>query len=530
MPKLIFLQISVIIVNYNVKYFLEQCLLSVLAATKNITAEVFVVDNNSTDGSLSYLKPKFTWVNFIENKTNIGFAKANNLALAKAKGNFILFLNPDTLISEYCIINTMAFLSHSNNRGATGIYMIDGTGNYLPESKRAFPSPLISLYKLFGFAKLFPYHKKFASYYLGHLPENENNEIDVLSGAFILIKKEVINKTKGFDENFFMYGEDIDLSYRIQKLGFKNYCFVENPIVHFKGESTKKNNVFYLKTFYKAMEQFVSKHYDAKASKAFAQFLKIGIWLRATIALLINFLKLAAPIILDISCLSISVAVNLFFAKYIYEISVNNYLLFITAAIFFTGYLLLNAITNKYLVSINIQKLFVNTVLCSLLTSAFILLFYHNSGDAFLWLQIALLFFLLRYTVSLRLIKAEMLPHYQNNPLHEQLLIVGSISEFNKVSNILKKNNLGQIITGRVSVTDNDSYLSVGLVNNLPLVVKNYPIKEIVFVASNALTYCKIINLIATLPRNMQFYFYNAKAGAIISSYSKNSSGQVIVA
>lgn len=274
--------LSVIIVNYNVKYFLEQCLCSVIKAMKNIDGEILVVDNASTDGSFDFLKTRFEKVNFIWNKTNVGFAKANNQALKIAKGENILFLNPDTIVPEDCFEKCIAFLNKRN--GALGIKMIDGAGNFLRESKRSFPSPTTSLFKLSGFSQLFPRSKTFSKYHLGYLDENENHEVDILAGAFMMIPKKILEITGGFDEQFFMYGEDIDLSFRIQKAGFKNYYFAESCIIHFKGESTKKGSLNYVKMFYRAMSIFVKKHYGSNKAGMFHFFIQIAIFSRAALA------------------------------------------------------------------------------------------------------------------------------------------------------------------------------------------------------------------------------------------------------
>jgi len=285
------LQLSIIIVNYNVKYFLEQCLQSVLLATKNCTAEIFVVDNNSTDGSKQFLEPLFKEVHFIWLPKNIGFAKANNIALAKTSGDYILFLNPDTIVAEDSFEKTIAFLQNNATIGALGVKMIDGSGQFLKESKRAFPSPSISLFKILGLANLFPKSKLFAKYHMGHLSVNENNEVDVLAGAFMLVPKVVLNVVGSFDEAFFMYGEDVDLSYRIQKAGYKNYYFAKTTILHFKGESTKKGSLNYVRLFYKAMNLFVHKHYKSGNAAVFTFLINIGIWFRASLATLTSVFK-----------------------------------------------------------------------------------------------------------------------------------------------------------------------------------------------------------------------------------------------
>ncbi len=258
------LDLSVVIVNFNVKYFLEQCLDSVVKACSGLQAEIFVVDNNSSDGSRAYFEGRFPEVAFTWQNDNTGFAKANNSALGKATGKYILFINPDTIVPEDCFQKCLSFFRVTPDCGALGVKMIDGSGKFLRESKRSFPSPLTSFFKMTGFTALFPHSKLFAGYYAGHLPENRNNEVDVLAGAFLMLSRKALEKVKGFDEDFFMYGEDIDLSYRIQIMGFKNYYFSDTAIIHFKGESTQKNSAGYVRMFYNAMHLFVQKHYSNK--------------------------------------------------------------------------------------------------------------------------------------------------------------------------------------------------------------------------------------------------------------------------
>ncbi len=277
------MDLSVIIVNYNVKYFLEQCLCSLRQAIGSLKAEVIVVDNNSTDGSVEYLSEKFSFVRFIRNKTNYGFAKANNQAIELSNGRYILFLNPDTIVPEDCFTQCISFIQSKPDAGALGIRMIDGSGSFLKESKRGFPSPWVSFCKMSGLTSIFPSTRIFAGYYMGNLSSKQNQKVEALSGAFMLIRKEVLNLTGGFDERFFMYAEDIDLSYRINKAGFANYYFAESTIIHFKGESTTKD-AQYLRLFYKAMGQFVQKHYSGLSSRIWVPFLKAGIWLRSSIA------------------------------------------------------------------------------------------------------------------------------------------------------------------------------------------------------------------------------------------------------
>jgi GT2 family glycosyltransferase len=255
--------LSVIIVNYNSKLLIENCLLSVQKAIEKIDSEIIVIDNNSTDGSKDYLPAKFPGIRYVFNSDNIGFGKACNQGYKLSSGNYILFLNPDTIVSENSLQNCISFLGSHSGAGAAGVRMIDGKGKFLKESKRGLPSPATSFFKLFGLIAIFPGSKTFAKYYMGHLPEKENNPVDVLSGAFMMIKREAFEKVKGFDEEFFMYGEDIDLSVRLAQAGYKNYYLGSVSITHVKGGSTTYDQK-YVQDFYGAMKLFVKKHYSKK--------------------------------------------------------------------------------------------------------------------------------------------------------------------------------------------------------------------------------------------------------------------------
>lgn len=255
------MKLSIVIVNYNVKFLLEQCLLTVEKACKNIESEIFVIDNASMDGSEDYFKNRFENINFQWNKNNVGFAKANNSVLSKVAGDYVLFLNPDTLVPEDCFEKCIDFFSNHPDCGALGVRMVDAKGNFLKESKRGFPDLKTSFYKMIGLHLIFPTSRLFSKYYEGHLSEHSSCPVDVLSGAFMMLSNGALKKVKGFDEDFFMYGEDIDISCRIKQSGFKNYYFSETTIVHYKGKSTSYKSGSYKKHFYGAMKIFVKKYY-----------------------------------------------------------------------------------------------------------------------------------------------------------------------------------------------------------------------------------------------------------------------------
>ncbi|MDP4212275.1 MAG: glycosyltransferase family 2 protein [Bacteroidota bacterium] len=280
--------LSVVIVNFNVKYFLEQCLHSIKKAIGQSAllqgkTEVFIVDNASSDGSIAFLEPLYPGFRFISNTENKGFAKSNNQALADCSGKYILFLNPDTVLAEDSLDQCLSFFEAHPNAGAVGVRMIDGCGRFLKESKRGFPTATASFFKMSKLAAVFPSSRFFAAYYAGHLDPTSNHPVEILSGAFMMVRKDVLDLTGGFDEQFFMYAEDIDLCYRISKAGFQNYYLASTTIIHFKGESTPRD-IRYVHQFYLAMKQFMKKHFHGSSSSLLLYFLNLGVALRQRLA------------------------------------------------------------------------------------------------------------------------------------------------------------------------------------------------------------------------------------------------------
>jgi GT2 family glycosyltransferase len=255
------LTLSIIIVNYNVRPFLEQCLRTVLTASQNIDTEIIVVDNGSSDNCIALLQPSFPQVQFIRSETNLGFAKANNLALQKVSGSFVLFLNPDTLVHPSTLVNCLQHFVDHESTGALGVRMINGFGEFLPESKRALPTLKTAFFKLTGLAKFFPSSGIFNRYALGHLSPFENHRVEVLAGAFMMVRKNILDSLGGFDTDYFMYGEDIDLSLRIAKAGNTLQYLGQPAVIHYKGQSSKHQSVFHTAIFFQAMKIFVQKHY-----------------------------------------------------------------------------------------------------------------------------------------------------------------------------------------------------------------------------------------------------------------------------
>jgi GT2 family glycosyltransferase len=269
------MQLSVIILNYNVRYFLEQCVFSVQKALQNIDGEIIVIDNNSSDDSCAMMKEKFPQIKLIQNKENSGFPKGNNIGVAQAKGEYICILNPDTVVAEdtFTQILNSKLQTPNSKLGIIGCKLIDGTGNFLPESKRGVPTPWVAFTKIFGLYKLFPKNNLFNQYYAQQIYENQSGKVDILVGAFMIMKRDLYLEVGGFDENCFMYSDDIDLSYMILKIGKENYYCHETTVIHYKGESTVRDGL-YMKRFREAMQFFYKKHF--KKSVVFDLMMQSG--------------------------------------------------------------------------------------------------------------------------------------------------------------------------------------------------------------------------------------------------------------
>jgi GT2 family glycosyltransferase len=269
------MKLSVVIVSYNVRHYLDECLESVQKALEGIEAEVFVVDNASTDDTMSVLPQKYTWVRFIASEENLGFSRGNNIAIRQATGEYVLLLNPDTNVAEHTLREAVRFMDEHPQAGGVGVMMLNGDGTRAPESRRAIPTPWVSALKMLGFTK---------RYYMSHLPWDEPCRIEVISGAFCLLRHTALDKVGLLDEDFFMYGEDIDLSYRLLKSGYENW-YLPLPITHYKGKSTRKTDYRYVHVFYQAMLIFFRKHYS-HLGIFYTLPVKMAIYFRAFIALM----------------------------------------------------------------------------------------------------------------------------------------------------------------------------------------------------------------------------------------------------
>lgn len=521
--------LSIIIVNYNVKYFLEQCLRSVRNSTRDVDAEVIVLDNQSTDGSLEYLEERFREVQFILNEQNMGFAKACNKGLTYAKGEYILFLNPDTLLGEDSLKTCLYFFENNPGAGAIGVKMIDGSGKFLKESKRAFPAPLTSLFKLFGLARLFPHSPVFSRYYLGHLPPHKNHEVDVLAGAFMMIKREVLDKTGAFDEAFFMYGEDIDLSYRIQKAGYKNYYLADTSIIHFKGESTKHGSLNYVRMFYTAMSIFVQKHYGGSRAGVFNALLHFAIWMRAFISATAKFIKWIGLPFIDAFVILFSFWMTKeFWANFVKTDTVYpSHLLWIAFPAYTFVYLLVAYYAGLYNKFYRRSEL-VRSMLVATLT---LLAGYALLPEKFRFSRGIILFgsllaFAIISLVRWFLIKSKILQKQGSAISKPYLLVAATLPEFEQLKSFFNKKKNDDQIIGRVAVDEDPSNTVAGL-KNVSEMVPALGAQELLFCLGK-LSYQQAIQFISSNKIPLRLRFYAKNSCSIVGSDTDKGAGEAM--
>ncbi len=527
------MELSVIIVNYNVKHFLEQCLHSVLKASKNVSSEIFVVDNNSVDGSAQLIPGKFPEIKFIANKENLGFSKANNQAIKQAKGKYILLLNPDTVVEEDTFEKIISFMESHPDAGGLGVKMIDGKGNFLPESKRGLPTPWVAFYKMFGLSGVFPKSKKFGKYHLSYLNENQIHEVDVLAGAFMLLRKSVLDNIGLLDETFFMYGEDIDLSYRITLAGFKNYYFPETTIIHYKGESTKKGSLNYVKVFYNAMIIFARKHFSSGKAGLFSFFISVAIYFRALLSISVRifnniYTPLCDTLIIYAGFLFLTPAWENVrfepgyypseFLKYIVPV----YILFWILGILFSG---------GYKKPINLLK-----IVRGLLWGSVAILLVYSLVDAQFRFSRALIL-LGSVWSSLVLILYRLIFHWLKfNGFRldikktKKIAIAGHSSEALRVKKLLEHTPVRSEIVGFVAIDKNDSGENyIGHLAQLKEIIRINRIDEVIFCAENISSGEIIKSMLDLTQFNIDYKIAPPESISIIGSNSIHTAGDLYV-
>lgn len=528
------MKLSVIIVNYNVKYFLEQCLQSVHKAIQNIDAEVFVVDNNSVDRSVEMVAEKFPWVKLIANKENTGFSVANNQAMRQSKGEYFLLLNPDTIVEEDTFEKCIFFMDKTPNAGGLGVKMVDGKGKFLPESKRSLPTPSVAFYKIFGLSSLFPKSKRFGAYHLGHLPVDETNEADILAGAYMLMRKEALDKVGLLDETFFMYGEDIDLSYRLIKGGYKNYYFPETRIIHYKGESTKKGSLNYVFIFYKAMIIFAKKHFSSKNAWIFSVLINLAIYLRAFLSISRRFLNKITLPLFD----SAVIFAGMIYLKNYWEVN-HRYIeggtypaIFWQAVIpsYIIIWLGINKLSGVYDKPFKLSKLVRGTLygLISLLAIYALLPEAWRFSRALIllgsmWSGVSIL-------LSRSLFKLLKLKSFQwGEQMHKRFLIIGSEEECIRVFNLLQQTEIKSGFIGFIHENKPSQHhdLYVGQLDQLEEAVNIYTIDELIF-CSKDLSAQKIISHMSIIDKHdLDFKIAPEESMYVIGSNSINTQGEL---
>lgn len=524
------MKLSIIIVNYNVQYFLEQCLQSVCKATQNISAETWVVDNNSVDGSVAMIKEKFPNVKLIALKENLGFSKGNNLAIKKSKGQYTLLLNPDTLVEEDTFEKVIEFMDSNPAAGGLGVKMVDGKGNFLPESKRSLPTPSVAFYKIFGFSSLFPKSKRFGKYHCGNLNKNQNHEIEILSGAFMLMRKEALDKVGLLDEDFFMYGEDIDLSYRLTKEGYKNYYFAETRIIHYKGESTKKSSVNYVFVFYNAMIIFAKKHFSTKNASTFSFLIKIAIYFRASIAILNRIIKKLTLPILD----SILLLGGILVFKYIWESKIKgfsypNELLYYFIPAIIAIILLSVALFGGYK-----KKIKLNKILKGVGIGAISILIGYGFIDEKYRFSRAIIAFSAIWSSTAFIASRMLLQFFKygdfeiDSNSRKNVGIVGNSKEIERVKEILQKSNF--LLQNFVFIGSESSLYTkpfVGNMDQLNEIIQIHKLDEVIFCAKD-LSSNKIIETMESLSSNdAEFKIAPPESLFILGSSSIDSPGDL---
>jgi len=517
------MDLSIIIVNYNVRHFLEQCLETCCKAIQGLSAEIIVVDNNSVDQSCEMVKNLFPSVKLISSTENYGFAKANNIGLKMASGKFILFLNPDTIIAEDCFKECLDFMKAHPDAGAVGVKMIDGSGNYLPESKRGFPTPWVSFCKMTGLYKLFPKSRRFNGYYLGHKSENEVAQIDVLTGAFFFTRKSILDKIGGFDESYFMYGEDIDLSYSIQQLNFNLYYFPITQIIHFKGESTKKSSLNYWNSFYHSMLIFYNKYHPGN-SFLFHFLIKTAIIFKGILSFSKSMILRSGIFLFDGIFIWIgSYLIKDFWSQFFH----GTPFYFQSKAIFFNTALYcfiwlvamyLNGIYDRYF---KLQDIIVSSIVGFIANLSVYALIPENLRSSRMILALVFIWVLFYFLIS-RFILSR-ISRFNNRRIDSNnwsILIIGDLNEEKKIRQVFQNN---EIIFKELYRLETNSDMGN---TNWSEVLKYFNADEIIFCPSFGSTQ-KLLNVLAQIPGWIQVKILNPSGTGIIGSSDKKSAGEL---
>ncbi len=524
------IHLSIIIVNYNVKYFLEQCLYSIFQSQCAFSYEIIVFDNASSDNSVPYIKKRFPTIRIIASEMNHGFSKGNNLAVQEAMGPYILLLNPDTILQEDSLQIALDHLQSDASIGALGVKMIDGGGNYLPESKRGFPSPWVSLSKMLGLHKVFPNSKLFNYYYLGHLSNDRTQEIDSLTGAFLMCPAAVYREINGFDETYFMYGEDIDICHRIKSKGYKIVYLPHTQIIHFKGESTKKDSISYIRNFYGAMAIYADTHFSGPGQKLFTRFLRLAIYARAGLQFIWTYLKKVAFPLLDLSFIIASMElIKQLWAQFYFKdpshfTSSNiryHFMAFGFIYLFFSWLEGNHSKTNKW---VSFIRSWFFAFIAAIVFYAFLNEAYRPSRAVMLMGMILSFLSLLMIRLALR----KDLHYFSIRTGQKRYAIVGFESAANKVKQLIQKVYPKYELIGFISPNNipNQSVSFIGQLEGLEQICRFHKLDEIIFCSADV-SHRTIMQWMANLKSTVSIKMAPEHNTNILGSSSKYLQGEL---
>jgi len=532
------MKLSVVIVNYNVIYFLDQCIRSALQSAEHARkmnpdyeVDIYVVDNNSVDGSVEMVREKYPDVKLIANRDNVGFSKANNQAMRESQAEYVLLLNPDTLVEEDTFYKSIQFMDEHPDAGGLGVKMVDGKGKFLRESKRGLPTPWVAFYKIFGLSALFPKSRIFSKYHLGYLDENETHQVEILAGAYMMMRKSVLDQIGLLDEDYFMYGEDIDLSYRITQAGYKNYYFPGTRIIHYKGESTKKSSINYVLVFYNAMIIFARKHFSTGNARVFSFLINLAIYLRAGVAILHRLIKSITIPLIDFVLLYAGMYYQMVYWENNHRYVEGGEYPLIYSTVFIPIYIaiwqlsvFLNGGYDKPVRIIEILRGVVIGTIVILAGYSLLPEDLRNSRALILlgavWAAFAL--------PGLRLfLKSMGLAQFSMGNRIKRILIVGEREEALRVVELLRKVQSDFEFIGYVSEQRDEEPLNIGTIHQLQEIRDIYKADEIIFCARNIQT-AEIISCLSQLnDENIEFKIAPEDTDFVIGSNTINSPDQI---
>ena len=516
------MKLSIIIVSYNVKFFLEQCLHSIINATNNIDAEIIVVDNHSVDNSSGMVKKKFPHVHLISNTENIGFSKANNQAIRISKGEFVLLLNPDTLVEEDAIRKAMEFIQKDSDIGAVSVQMIDGQGKFLNESKRGIPDFRTSLCKFLGLHKLFPKSKIFNNYYLGYKAKDERHEIKILVGAFMFVNKKILDKVGLFDEQFFMYWEDTDLSMRINEKGYKNYYLGDIKMIHYKGESNKRHTIRFTLRFNRSMIAFVEKHFNKHI--LFLPLIRIATIVKVLVVFIKNFFKTFLSSIIDFCLIYLGILIFTDFweqnyASYPFTELFTDILIPIYIMIWLISLFLNGAYEKPFKINRVARGVILGLLIIATFSNFFNAIRFSRTVILFSSISVFFTFIITRFFYRILFYKD--LDIAEKRSLN--LLLLSEKSEFQRAKYIVDNSKHNIKLVGYVN--SNGKNGALGKETDIKNLIKKYKIDELVF-SSKDLSIKEIINKLISLKKyNLKFKVLPENSDFLIGSNSRETLG-----